>query len=146
MVRSPPLRRALPAPTPCIPGRYQVRPPPSLLLPPYQSACLRPANILLTSTLTPVLVEFGFAERSSSHSALSYGTPEYLSPERVKGLAQNTRPSDIWSLGIALFEILVGRTPFERDGEVFETTTDSEVYWVGSKHGEWLRAGEWNGG
>ena len=92
-----------------------------------------------------MLVDFGFAERSSSHSTLSYGTPEYLSPERSKGLPHDTRLSDIWSLGITFFEILVGRTPFERDGEVFETTADLEVYWARSKLGEWLCAGEWEG-
>lgn len=84
----------------------------------------------------PVLVDFGFAERydqSSSdafHSNLSYGTPEYLSPERARGLPHDTRKSDVWSLGITFFEILVGRTPFEHsEGEQFSTKEDLEKYW-----------------
>lgn len=115
------------------------------------SRYFRPANILLSASNTPVLVDFGFAQKyelspppssksapshtnplsqsSSSnttnsshsqaqkpfHSNLSYGTPEYLSPERARGLPHDTRKSDVWSLGVTFFEILVGRTPFERE-------------------------------
>lgn len=97
----------------------------------------RPANILLSPKHVPVLVDFGFAERydlssdKAFHSNLSYGTPEYLSPERARGLPHDTRKSDVWSLGITFFEILVGRTPFEySDGEQFSTKEDLEMYWA----------------
>ena len=55
---------------------------------------------------------------------------QYLSPERARGMPHDTRKSDVWSLGITFFEILVGRTPFEyEEGEVFEKKEDLERYW-----------------
>ncbi|KAG8951746.1 hypothetical protein FRC04_005767 [Tulasnella sp. 424] len=114
---------------------------------------IKPANILLSATCIPVLVDFGFAEHYSSSktpkekmflSNLAYGTPEYLSPERAKGLIHDTRLSDMWSLGVTFFEILVGRTPFELvEGEAFETQEDLERYWKRTKEGTWLGQEEW---
>ena len=55
---------------------------------------------------------------------------QYLSPERARGHYHDTRKSDVWSLGITFFEILVGRTPFEHvEGEQFSTKEDLEKYW-----------------
>ncbi|OSD07458.1 hypothetical protein PYCCODRAFT_1358875 [Trametes coccinea BRFM310] len=110
---------------------------------------IKPANILLSNENVPVLVDFGFAERydldkpDAFHSNLSYGTPEYLSPERARGLPHDTRKSDVWSLGVTFFEILVGRTPFEAaDGaETFATKDDLERYWARTLRGKWV--GTW---
>lgn len=56
---------------------------------------------------------------------------QYLAPERARGLPHDTRKSDVWSLGITFFEILVGRTPFEEtEGEQFNTNEDLEKYWA----------------
>ncbi|KAG9315954.1 hypothetical protein JVU11DRAFT_3608 [Chiua virens] len=106
---------------------------------------IKPANILLSRANIPVLVDFGFAEKydlsspKAFHSNLTYGTPEYLSPERARGLPHDTRKSDIWSLGITFFEILVGRTPFEHEeGEVFEKKEDLERYWHRTMRGKWV--------
>ncbi|KAI9568573.1 kinase-like domain-containing protein, partial [Boletus coccyginus] len=106
---------------------------------------IKPANILLSPASVPVLVDFGFAEKydltspKAFHSNLTYGTPEYLSPERARGLPHDTRKSDIWSLGVTFFEILVGRTPFEsEEGEVFEKKEDLEKYWDRTMRGKWV--------
>ena len=56
---------------------------------------------------------------------------QYLSPERARGHYHDTRKSDVWSLGITFFEILIGRTPFEYvEGEQFSTKEDLEKYWA----------------
>lgn len=99
---------------------------------------------MLSEEGIPKLVDFGFAERyelRGSHafeSQLAYGTPEYLCPERAKGNVHDTRKSDVWSLAITFFEILTGRTPFEREGESFSTKEELETYWKRTVSGRWL--------
>ncbi|KAJ3777497.1 CAMK/CAMKL/MARK protein kinase [Lentinula raphanica] len=106
---------------------------------------IKPANILLSAKGIPVLCDFGFAEAydlSSSaafHSRFAYGTPEYLAPERARGIPHDTRKSDIWSLGVSFFEILIGRTPFENsDTDQCITEEDLQKYWGRTLRGKWV--------
>ena len=86
---------------------------------------LKPANILLdgqTRTRNPmgepILTDFGLAKLlespSSTLTAIQLGTPLYIAPEQVTGYAGNER-SDIYSLGIILYEMVTGTLPFQGD-------------------------------
>jgi len=81
---------------------------------------IKPANVLLTDGHPPAakLTDFGLARLVESteytqHGAL-LGSARYMSPEQAAGRPADAR-SDIYSLGITLFEMLCGRTPFEGD-------------------------------
>ena len=77
---------------------------------------VKPDNILFDEHDSPYLSDFGLvkinSEASVSQSGLAIGTPAYMSPEQIKGEAEITGRSDIYSLGAALFEICAGRHPF----------------------------------
>lgn len=77
---------------------------------------LKPGNILLESNERPQLVDFGLAVRSKATERLTkdgqmLGTPHYMAPELVRGEA--TAAADQYALGVTLYELLTGTTPFE---------------------------------
>lgn len=82
---------------------------------------IKPGNIMLTSDLQPILLDFGLAHDDSDDAGPSltqtgdlFGTPAYMSPERITGQrVVLDRRSDIYSLGITLYECLTGKRPFE---------------------------------
>ncbi len=75
---------------------------------------IKPANIILAPDGTPRITDFGVARLESSNLTVEgqfIGTPNYMSPEQVSGAEVDGR-TDIFSLGVVLFELLVGERPF----------------------------------
>jgi serine/threonine-protein kinase len=79
---------------------------------------LKPENIMVDADDRIKLIDFGIAGKTGSRrltfAKLSQvmGTPDYISPEQVKGKRGDAR-SDIYALGIMLYEMLTGKTPFQ---------------------------------
>ncbi|HEX7897517.1 MAG TPA: serine/threonine-protein kinase, partial [Planctomycetota bacterium] len=81
---------------------------------------LKPQNILVTAKNRPVVMDFGLAKAMSADTNLSLtsdgmvvGTPSYMSPEQAKGAKNVDGRTDVYALGVTLYELLAGRKPFE---------------------------------
>jgi len=77
---------------------------------------IKPSNILLGPGNLAKIVDFGLAHLPMSdltRTGTVIGTPRYMSPEQAQGQTLDFR-TDIFSLGVVLFEALTGQTPFER--------------------------------
>jgi eukaryotic-like serine/threonine-protein kinase len=78
---------------------------------------IKPANIMLTKDQIVKVMDFGIAKMASSSKTqtdIVLGTPVYMSPEQLAGKKVDGR-SDMFSLGVTLFELLTGRPPFTAD-------------------------------
>lgn len=82
---------------------------------------LKPQNVLLTTDGVAKVTDFGiavaFAETSLTQTNSMLGSVHYLSPEQARG-AKATIQSDIYAMGIILFEMLTGRIPYDGDSAV----------------------------
>ncbi len=81
---------------------------------------LKPSNILLDANGKPLLTDLGIAVVESNprltQTNVLLGTPHYMSPEQVKGESVDGR-TDIYALGIILYELFAGMRPFTADGQ-----------------------------
>jgi eukaryotic-like serine/threonine-protein kinase len=79
---------------------------------------VKPANVLINLPAGVLrLADFGLArldDVAATRTGLNLGSPAYSAPEQLAGLGE-TAATDIWGLGVTLFELLAGRLPFESD-------------------------------
>lgn len=95
---------------------------------------LKPENILLDERGHVKLTDFGFSKRVPSYTYTVCGTPDYLAPEMIRSKGY-TRAVDWWSLGVLIFEMLVGKPPFEDENPVnlYEKILECRIGWPSSK-------------
>lgn len=81
---------------------------------------IKPSNVLLSPDGGIYLADFGLARiaqagESTLSSDMMLGTPQYISPEQARGARDLDEGTDIYSFGVVLYEVVVGRVPFSAD-------------------------------
>ncbi|MBL8174816.1 MAG: protein kinase [Bryobacterales bacterium] len=80
---------------------------------------IKSGNVMVDEHGNAIILDFGLAMHGSgeriTRAGSRVGTPAYMSPEQIQGQAVDHR-TDLWSLGVLLFEMLTGRLPFEESG------------------------------
>ena len=95
---------------------------------------IKASNILITKDGRPVLMDFGIAHAADgtklTQTGTVIGTPEYMSPEQAQGKSLD-HCSDLYSLGVVMYECLTGKVPFKGDNPLTTihllTNTDPET-------------------
>ena len=81
---------------------------------------IKPANLMLTAEGQVKIMDFGLAQLAEqsrlTKSAMILGTPAYMSPEQARREPTDRR-TDVWSLGVVIYEMVTGRLPFEGERE-----------------------------
>lgn len=82
---------------------------------------IKPANIMITPGASVKLMDFGVAKLAAdqklTQTGSTIGSLQYMSPEQVQGLPNVDGRSDLYSLGVVLYEVVTGKPPFQADSQ-----------------------------
>ena len=94
---------------------------------------IKPANLMLTEEGQVKVMDFGLAQLAEqsrlTKTATMLGTPAYMSPEQAQRLPTDRR-TDIWSLGVVIYKMVIGRLPFEGERQ------EAVLYAIGNEEPE----------